>query len=120
MKEELCLSSFENNHINQLVRGTRKILMDISSLSSIMEGVGGCVVGYEFTRLHRPSLQRVIFGGEEGEVLAGCFNFSTYEGIAKVARVAVGKKRWILKGIFAAIRGRKDRIIFFNDVIKIW
>ena len=24
--------------------------MDSSSLSSIMKGVGGCVVGYEFTR----------------------------------------------------------------------
>ena len=42
--------------------------------------------------LHRPSLQKVIFG---------CFNFSTYEGIAKVARAAVGKERWIFKGIFA-------------------
>ena len=50
----------------------------------------------------------------------GCSNFSTYEGIAKVARAAVGKERWIFKGIFAAVRGRKDRIIFFNDIIKIW
>ena len=37
----------------------------------------------------------------------------------KVARAAVGKKRWIFKGIFAAIRGRKDRIICFNDINKI-
>ena len=29
--------------------------------------------------LHRPSLQRVIFGGEEGEVF-GCFNLNTYGG----------------------------------------
>ena len=42
-----------------------------------------------------------------------------YEGIAKDARAAVGKKRWTFKGVFAAVRGRKDRIIFFNDV-KIW
>ena len=33
---------------------------------------------------------------------------------------AVGRKRWIFKDIFAAIRGRKDRIIFLNDIIKIW
>ena len=46
--------------------------------------------------------------------------FSTYEGIANVVRVAAGKKRWIFKGIFAVIRGRKDMIIFFNDIIKIW
>ena len=37
----------------------------------------------------------------------------------KVVRVAVGKVRWILKGIFVAVRGRKDRI-FLNDIIKIW
>ena len=30
----------------------------------------------------------------------------------KVAGAAVGKEKWIFKGIFAAIRGRKDRIIF--------
>ena len=35
-----------------------------------------------------------------------------------MAREAVGKKRWI-KDIFAAIRGRKNRIIFVNDIIKI-
>ena len=38
----------------------------------------------------------------------------------KVARAAVGKERWIFKGIFAAVRGCKDRIIFFNVIIKIW
>ena len=43
----------------------------------------------------------------------------TYEGIAKVARAAVGKKRGIFKGIFAAIRGRKNKIIFLKDIIKI-
>ena len=44
--------------------------MDSSSLSSIMKGVGGCVVGYEITPfLHRPSLQQVVFGGEKGEDL---------------------------------------------------
>ena len=37
----------------------------------------------------------------------------------KVARAAVDKKRWIFKGIFAAIRGRKNKIIFLNDSIKI-
>ena len=42
-----------------------------------------------------------------------------HEGIARVVRAAVGMKRWIFKSIFAAIRGRKDRIIFFNDIIKI-
>ena len=36
--------------INQVVRETREILMDSSGLSGIMKGVGGCVVGYEFTR----------------------------------------------------------------------
>ena len=45
--------------------------------------------------LHRPSLRRVIFGGE-GEVFGV---FSTYEGIVKVARAAVGKKRWIFKAL---------------------
>ena len=40
--------------------------MDSSSLSSIMKGVGGCVVGYEFTRFV-PTI--IIFGGEEGEGL---------------------------------------------------
>ena len=49
-----------------------------------------------------------------------CFNFSTYKGIAKDARAVVGKKRWIFKCIFAAIRGSKDKIIFLNDIIKIW
>ena len=48
----------------------------------------------------------------EKKVKFGCFNCSTYECIAKVTRTAVGKKRWIFKGIFAAIRGRKNRIIF--------
>ena len=67
--------------------------------------------------LHRPSLQRVIFGGEEGEGFE-CFNFSTYKGIAKVARAAVGKKRWIFKGIFPAIRGHKNRIIFLMILLK--
>ena len=32
-----------------------------------MKGVGGCV---NLHVLHRPSLQRVIFGGQEGEVLS--------------------------------------------------
>ena len=26
----------------------------------------------------------------------------------------------IFKGIFAAVRGRKDRTTFFNDIIKTW
>ena len=38
----------------------------------------------------------------------------------KIAKAAVGKKRQIFKGTFAAIRGHKDGIIFFNDIIKIW
>ena len=37
-------------HVNQVIRGTREILMDSSSFSSIMKGVRGCVLGYEFTR----------------------------------------------------------------------
>ena len=49
--------------------------------------------------LRRPSLQRVIFGGKK-------------ESIAKVAMATVDKKRWIFKGIFAAIRGSKNRIFF--------
>ena len=72
--------------------------MDSSSLFSIMKGVGGCVVDYEFTRVASTIIT----------------------GIAKVVRAAVGKKRWIFKGIFAAVRGHKDRIIFFNDIIKTW
>ena len=36
----------------------------------------------------------------------------------KVARAAVGKERWIFKGIFAAVRGRKDRIIFLMILLK--
>ena len=43
-------TSFAINHVNQVIRGTREILMDGSSLSSIMKSVGGCVVSYEFTR----------------------------------------------------------------------
>ena len=51
VKEELCLfkTSFAINHVNQVVRGTRGLLMDSSSLSGIMKGVGGCAMGYEFT-----------------------------------------------------------------------
>ena len=41
--------------------------MDSSSLSSIMKGVVLWVMNLHV--LHRPSLQRVIFGGEEGEGL---------------------------------------------------
>ena len=52
VKEELCpfKTSFAINHVNQVIRETREILMDSSSLSGIMKGVRGCVVGYEFTR----------------------------------------------------------------------
>ena len=64
--------------------------------------------------LHRP----IYFWRRRGSF--GRFNFSTYEGIAKLARTAVGEKRWNFKGIFAAIRGRKDRTTIFNDIIKIW
>ena len=39
------------------------------------------------------------------------------EGIAKVARAAVGKKRGTFKSISAAIRGRKDRIISFLMIL---
>ena len=52
VKEELCLykTSFAINYVNQVIRGTREILMDSSGLSGIMKGAGGYVVGYEFTR----------------------------------------------------------------------
>ena len=52
VKEDLCLllNIVAINHVDQVIRGTREILMDSSSLSSIMKGVVGCVVGYEFTR----------------------------------------------------------------------
>ena len=93
--------------------------MDSSSLSSVMKGLGGCVVGYEFTRFASTIITASYFWWRRRRSF-GCFNFSTYEGIAKVARAAMGKKRWIFKGSFAAIRGRKDRIILFNDIIKIW
>ena len=36
----------------------------------------------------------------------------------KVSRAAVGKKRWIFEGIFEAIRGRKNRIIFLMILLK--
>ena len=93
--------------------------MDSSSLSGIMKGVGGCFVGYEFTRFASIIITASYFWWRRRRRF-GCFNFSTYEGIAKVAREAVGKERWIFKGIFAAVRGRKDRIIIFNDIIQIW
>ena len=74
MKKESCL--FFNhrlqiavNHVNQVIRRTRQILMDSSGLSGIMKGVG-CVVGYELTcSASTIIIQRVIFGGEECEVL---------------------------------------------------
>ena len=50
MKAEFFLTSFAINHINQDIRGTREIFTDSSGLSGIMNGVGGRVVGYEFTR----------------------------------------------------------------------
>ena len=64
---------------------------------------------------HRRSLQLVTSGGEEGEVLG----ILTYEGIANVARAAVGKKVRIFKGVFAAIRGGKNRIIFLMILLKL-
>ena len=54
--EERVVSFFNHrlqiavNHVNQIIRRTRQILMDSSGLSGIMKGVGGCVVGYELTR----------------------------------------------------------------------
>ena len=38
-------TSFAINHVNQVTRRTRQILMDSSGLSGIMKGVGGCVAG---------------------------------------------------------------------------
>ena len=92
--------------------------MDSSGLSGIMKGVGGCVVGYEFTRFASTITTASYFWWRRRSF--GCFSFSTYEGIAKAARAVVSKKRWIFKGIFAAIRGRTNKIIFLNDIIKIW
>ena len=43
--------------------------MDSSGLSGVMESVGGCVEGNEFTHFAPTIIQRVIFGGEEGAVL---------------------------------------------------
>ena len=41
----------------------------------------------------------------------------------KVARLVIGEKRWIFKGIFAAIRGRvrgsKNKTIFVDDITKV-
>ena len=91
--------------------------MDSSGLSSIMKGIGGCVVGYEFTCFASIIITASYFWWRRMRSF-GCFNFSTYEGIAKVARVAVGKKRWISKSIFAVIRGCKDRIIFLMILLK--
>ena len=65
--------------------------------------------------LDRPSLQRVIFGGEEGEIL-GVHVRGYREGCEGGGR----QERWIFEGIFAAIRDRKNRIKFLDDIIKIW
>ena len=56
--------------------------MDSSSLSSIMKGVGGCVLAMNLPVLHRPLLQRVIFGGEEGDGL----------GVLILARTRVSRR----------------------------
>ena len=37
------------NHVDQVIKGIKDILMDSSDLSCIVKGVEGCVVGYEFT-----------------------------------------------------------------------
>ena len=58
------------NHVNQVIRRTRQILMDSSGLSGIMKGVGGCVVGYELTRSTSTIITASYFGGEEYEVLS--------------------------------------------------
>ena len=61
--------------------------MDSSSLSSIMKGVGGCVVGYEFTRFASTIITASYFGGEEGEGL----------GVLILARTKVSRRlrgRW--------------------------
>ena len=97
--------------------GTREILMDSSALSSIMEVVLWAV---NLPPLFTSTIITVSYFWWIRRWNFGCFNFSTYESIAKVARVAEGKKRWIFKVIFAAIRGHKNRIIVFNDIIKIW
>ena len=49
----------------------------------------------------------------------GSFDFIKYEDIMKAARTAIGKKRQISKGVFAAIRSGKNRIVFIDDAIKI-
>ena len=59
--------------------------MDSSGLSGTMKGAAGCVVGYEFTRFASAIIQRVIFNGEEDEVL----------GVLTLARTRVLRKlRW--------------------------
>ena len=111
------------NHVNQVIRGTRELLMDSSGLSGIMKDVvvvWGCVVGYEeFTHFASTIIPASHFWWRRRWSF-GCFNFSTYEGIAKVKWAAVGKKRWIFKGIFAAIRGRMNRIIFLVSLLIYW
>ena len=87
-------------------------MIDSSGLSGITKGVGGCVVGYESALFALTIITASYFWWRKKRSF-GCFNVSTYEGIANVAKTAVGKKRWIFKGIFAAIRGRKNKIIFF-------
>ena len=78
--------------INQVIRGTREILVDSSGLSSIMKGVRDCVVGYEFTRFTLTIITASYFLVEK-KVKLWVYNFSTYKGIAKVARAAVSKKK---------------------------
>ena len=55
-------------------------------------------MGYEFTCFALTIITASYFWRRRRQSF-GCFNFSTYEDIAKVAREAVGKKVWIFKGI---------------------
>ena len=45
----VCAMYYEGRVV-LVIRETREMLMDSSGLSGIMKGVGGYVVGYEFTR----------------------------------------------------------------------
>ena len=109
-------ASFAVSSVNQIIRGTSEILMDSSGLSSVTKGVGGCIVDYEFTRFASSIIKASYFWWRR-RCTFECFNFSTYEGIAKVARSAIGKKAWIFKGVFAA--SDKNRIILFMILLKL-
>ena len=90
--------------------------MSSSGFSGFMESVR--CRDYEFTRFASPA-PRYFWRRKRQSFW--CFHFSEYNDILKVARDAIGKKRYIFKVVFAAIRSDKNMhgIVIFDDVIEI-